>query len=84
MALVGYVAALLSALCNGSFAAMSKLVPEQHPFVFNALLGFGVLLSSLLLEFLLLPLVAPGRCVPMRISCGLCAMQSRNHAFSSL
>lgn len=52
---VAFVAAFLSAVCNGSFAAMSKVVPAQHPFVFNAWLGVGVLLSSLLHAGLIVP-----------------------------
>lgn len=52
---VAFLAAFLSAVCNGSFAAMSKVVPAQHPFVFNAWLGVGVLLSSLLHAGLIMP-----------------------------
>jgi len=43
------VAAAISAVCNGSFAAMSKLVPEQHPWVFNSMFGVGVCISSVAL-----------------------------------
>jgi hypothetical protein len=57
MSVLGYSAAVLSAVLNGSFAAFSKLVPSQHPFVFNAVLGVGILLSSALLALLVLPLM---------------------------
>eukprot|EP01047_Picozoa_sp_COSAG01_P104292 COSAG01_NODE_33633_length_561_cov_0.911255_1_plen_136_part_01 len=56
MTLVGYGTAVLSAVFNGSFAAISKLVPQQHPFIFNALLGVGVFLSSALFGLLVVPL----------------------------
>eukprot|EP00927_Polykrikos_kofoidii_P060652 TRINITY_DN55590_c0_g1_i1.p1 TRINITY_DN55590_c0_g1~~TRINITY_DN55590_c0_g1_i1.p1 ORF type:complete len:382 (+),score=28.69 TRINITY_DN55590_c0_g1_i1:162-1148(+) len=46
--LLGYVAAILSAVGNGTFAALSRLLPDQHPFIFNFMLGLGVVLSSLL------------------------------------
>ena len=52
MSALGYGAAVLSAVLNGSFAAFSKLVPQQHPFIFNATLGFGILLSSAALALL--------------------------------
>ena len=58
MSLLGYTAAVGSAVLNGSFAALSKLVPEQHPFVFNALLGVGGLLSSAVLALLVIPLIS--------------------------
>merc|ERR1711907_515714 len=48
----GYIAATLSAICNGSFCALSKLRPvreaECHPIIFNTYVSFGVGLSSLL------------------------------------
>jgi glucose uptake protein GlcU len=60
MSLLGYGAAVGSAVLNGSFAALSKLVPEQHPFVFNALLGVGGLVSSAALALVLIPLLTSG------------------------
>ena len=60
MSLLGYGAAIGSAVLNGSFAALSKLVPEQHPFVFNALLGVGGLLSSAILALVLIPPLTSG------------------------
>ena len=67
MSSLGYTAAVGSAVLNGSFAALSKLVPEQHPFVFNALLGIGVLLSSAILGLLVLPLLTGGAWLQLRV-----------------
>lgn len=48
----GYVLALASAVCNGSFAAASKLPSVQkanpHPIIFNSFVCFGVVISSLI------------------------------------
>jgi glucose uptake protein GlcU len=60
MSRLGYGAAIGSAVLNGSFAALSKLVPAQHPFVFNALLGIGGLLNSAFLALVLVPLLTGG------------------------
>jgi len=47
----GYLLALASAVCNGSFAAASKLPSVQkanpHPIIFNSFVCFGVVISSL-------------------------------------
>eukprot|EP01048_Picozoa_sp_COSAG05_P018189 COSAG05_NODE_2617_length_2832_cov_3.361142_1_plen_118_part_00 len=59
MSALGYGAAVLSAVLNGSFAAFSKLVPQQHPFIFNAILGVGILLSSAVLALLVRRAAAP-------------------------
>jgi len=48
----GYIAASLSALCNGSFAALSKLPAVRdskvNPIIFNTYVSLGVFLSSFL------------------------------------
>ena len=48
----GYLLALASAVCNGSFAAASKLPSVQkanpHPIIFNSFVCFGVVISSLI------------------------------------
>eukprot|EP00038_Savillea_parva_P002608 m.115843 g.115843 ORF g.115843 m.115843 type:complete len:347 (-) comp10894_c1_seq4:137-1177(-) len=44
---LGFIFAALSAVCNGSFAALSKVYPND-PQVFNLQLCFGVLVSSML------------------------------------
>jgi len=47
----GYLLALASAICNGSFAAAQKLPSVQkanpHPIIFNSFVCFGVVISSL-------------------------------------
>lgn len=44
---LGFLLAVLSAVGNGTFAALSKLCPDVHPVHFNALLSVGTLISSL-------------------------------------
>jgi drug/metabolite transporter (DMT)-like permease len=43
---LGFVLAAVSAVCNGSFAALSKKYPSD-PHVFNLQFCFGVLVSSM-------------------------------------
>ena len=72
--LTGYLFALGSALCNGSFASLSKCSTEDlSPVYFNACLSFGVTLSSWIFAFtyykefsdviLFDPLAASGGCL---------------------
>jgi glucose uptake protein GlcU len=44
---LGYIYGVLSAVGNGTFAALSKLVPDMHPVHFNALLSVGTFICSL-------------------------------------
>ena len=48
----GYLLALASAICNGSFAAAQKLPSVErarpHPVIFNSFVCFGVVVSSLI------------------------------------
>ena len=72
--LTGYLFALGSALCNGSFASLSKCSTEDlSPVYFNSCLSFGVTLSSWIFAFtyykdfsdvvLFEPLAASGGCL---------------------
>lgn len=47
----GFILAIASAVCNGSFAAAQKAPPVQraapHPIIFNSFVGLGVVVSSI-------------------------------------
>jgi glucose uptake protein GlcU len=49
---VGFVLAIMSAVGNGTFAALSKLCPDVHPVHFNMLLSIGTLVSSFVFALL--------------------------------
>ena len=81
--IAGLALAVLSAVFNGSFAALSKFKSASlvHPFVFNLYLSFGVFLSSCIVLPFMHTLGSPPLFCPLGLLAGLLFVGSTSLSF---